>query len=95
MNNLELYHEFLLKYNEIKKQTHDAETKTINQLIVQDDKEATIKIEKQKASALYYRIPLISLIVLLIGLCFFEFFRYKKKYKKLKTDKINLEKQSS
>lgn len=95
VNNHKLYHKYVLKYNEIKKQTHDAETKTINQLIVQDDKEASIKIEQQISSSLYYRIPLISLIVLLIGLCFFEYFRYKKKFKKLKTDKLDLEKQSS
>ncbi len=91
-NNLENHQSYAKSYDEITETIKSNESKTLNQFLIQIDNDKARELEQIKSTDLYYKIPLILLILAMIVLLYFENVRYSKKYKQLQLEREALEK---
>jgi tetratricopeptide (TPR) repeat protein len=94
-NNIAQHEIYRRKYDQTTARIKNNNSKTINELILEVNSESDNEIAQVQSDALYYKIPLVILILLLLLALWFENRRYRKKFKILKAQREILENRSS
>jgi tetratricopeptide (TPR) repeat protein len=94
-NNIAQHEIYRRKYDQTTARIKNNNSKTINELILEVNSESDNEIAQVQSEALYYKIPLVILILLLLLALWFENRRYRKKFKILKAQREILENRSS
>jgi tetratricopeptide (TPR) repeat protein len=94
-NNIAQHEIYRRKYDQTTARIKNNNSKTINELILEVNSESDNEIAQVQSDALYYKIPLVILILLPLLALWFENRRYRKKFKILKAQREILKNRSS
>lgn len=92
LNNVERNNFYLNKLEDITSTIKSNESKTINQFVLQIEDDTIKEVKQIKLAALYFKIPLLITVILMILILIFQYSAYRNKYKNLKIQRENLEK---